>query len=965
LAIGILFWIGVLQSIWGQAPSLSGLPFVRTFPTVEYRAGIQNWVITEDKRGLLYVANNFGLLEFDGTQWKMYPVKNGTKVRGVAIDNRGRIFVGSQADFGFFTPSPLGELMYVSLADSLDAKYRNFDEAWSVYTDDETVYFCTFSRIYIYEDDKFEIVEGSSTLDLSFLVNERLMVQVIDHGISVLRGGKLELVAGGDFFKGMSVSGILPVNTSEFLVSTFERGVYVIRSDGRVDVWNKTLQGLLVNAQVNCVIRLRNGNYAVGTQNNGLLIVSAEGKLIMQLTRGRGLENRTVLGLYEDDRENLWVAQNNGIAHVELGSPFSFIDEQKGLPGTGYAAFLDGDDFYLGTNTGLYLQNRNESGDFSLVSNTRGQVYHVGKYRDQILVGHHRGAFAIEGEALSISQEPGSWTFLVLKNNPDLMIGGTYFGLQLFEKINGNWKWKKRLKGFSESARVMAQDLDGNLWVTHGYKGAFKITLSPANDNIEGVSFYGQEKGFPSQLLVNVFPVRNQLLFTSQRGVYIYDQKTDRFIHDKLFTPLFGEHVQIWFIQEDALGNIYFTGDEHMGVLRRNAKGEYALENTSFNSIRKYLNDDLINITILQNNEVLFGAKEGFIHFNPKRTTLLPAEFKTLIREVMITNPRDSVVFHGNYLDSGGVTHEQPKGQRLHLPHEHNSLHFSFAAASYEGNSERLFQYYLENFEDTWSAWSATTQKEYTNLKEGDYAFLVRAKDMNGNVSAPTRFSFYIAPPWYRSVFAYGVYAVGILGLLFAGFSVLDRKYQREQRLLEEKQQQELEQKEEELEKLSVQSQEEINRLHREKLESEIRHMNTELATATMHLLNKNEFMTGIKGHLTQLMKRDADDTTKRELLQITKDIETNISDDADWEHFQFHFDRVHGDFTVRFKSAFPALTPQEIKLSAYLRMNLTTKEIAQLLNISVRGVEISRYRLRKKLHLDRNQNLQDFILNF
>ena len=965
LQLAAILILLVFASAKAQETPISGLPFVRTFPTIEYQAGIQNWVLTEDKRGLLYVANNFGLLEFDGVQWQTYGVKNGTKVRSVAVSNKGRIYVGSQGDFGYFVPSSRGQMSYVSLADSLEVKYRNFDEAWSIYIDQETVYFCTFSRIYIYNGKSFTVAEASSNLDLSFLVNQRLIVHVWSKGLSVLRGNQLELIPGGEHFKEISVSSILPLNSGEYLVSTFERGIFVLNSSGAVVPWNEQQQSLFRTAQVNCFVRLKNGNYAAGTQNNGLLILNPTGSLIMQLTRGRGLENRTVLGLYEDDRHNLWVGQNNGIAHVELGSPFTFINEQSGLPGTGYAAFLDGEDFYLGTNTGLYSQNRKAGGDFRLIDNTRGQIYHVGKYGSDILAGHHRGAFQIGEAATSISAEPGSWTFLPLKGNPDKLIGGTYYGLQLYARINGHWKWIKTLSGFSESARVMAQDQDGNLWVTHGYKGAFKIRLSDRGDSIENVSFYGQDKGFPSHLLVNVFAVRNQLLFTSQRGVFIYDKSSDRFVHDKLFTNLFGENVQIWFIQEDAFGNIYFTGAQHMGVLRKNSIGEYALENGAFNKIRKYLNDDLINITILQNNDVLFGAKDGFIHYNPTRVTTLNINFKTLIRKVMTTSPEDSVVFFGNYMRDGDLTDEQPKGEKLSLPYRHNALHFNFAASSYEGNADRMYQYYLENYEDTWSEWTSSTQKEYTNLKEGNYVFHVRAKNMNGEISTPATYRFYVAPPWYRSVIAYIVYALSFSGLLFVGFNLLDRKYQREQKLLEEKQQQELEQKENELEKLSIQSQEEINRLQHEKLESDLRHMNNELATATMHLLNKNEFITGIKGHLTQIIKKNSNEETKRELLGITKDIENNISDDADWEHFQFHFDRVHGDFTTRFKSAFPGLTPQEIKLSAYLRMNLSTKEIAQLLNISVRGVEISRYRLRKKLHLDRNQNLQDFILNF
>jgi hypothetical protein len=140
---------GCFSAVYGQS-SLSGLPFVRNFHPVEYQAGIQNWDIAQDKRGLLYIANNFGLLEYDGNRWELFRVRNGTKVRSVAIDGRGRIYVGCQSDFGFFFPDASGKLTYTSLADSLDSKDRNFDEAWSVDRDQDLVYFCTVKNSYVY-----------------------------------------------------------------------------------------------------------------------------------------------------------------------------------------------------------------------------------------------------------------------------------------------------------------------------------------------------------------------------------------------------------------------------------------------------------------------------------------------------------------------------------------------------------------------------------------------------------------------------------------------------------------------------------------------------------------------------------------------------------------------------------------------------------------------------------------------
>lgn len=959
---GIL--IAFFNELKAQEQQLAGLPFIRNFSNVEYKAGIQNWDITEDSRGLLYVANNFGLLEYDGNEWKTYSVKNGPKVRSVAIDGRGRIYVGCQREFGYFFPDARGALTYVSLADSLDDKTRNFDEAWSVYLDNEKVYFCTFSSIFIYDQHSFQIATPSFGIDHSYLVNRQLFVNQTSIGLSILEGEGFRLVPGGTFFKNYSVSSVIALHPGNLLVSTFQHGVFQL-VDGVIKPWNADMQSYFRESIVNCIIRLRNGDFAIGTQNNGLLILSSEGVLVRHITRGRGIENRTVLSLHEDDLNNLWVGQNNGLAYVELGSPFTFLNEETGLPGSGYSAFLDGEKLYLGTNTGVYLYEDTPDKKFRLIEGTRGQVYHIGKYSNDLLVGHHNGAFRIEGtQAIPVSNEPGTWIFLQATRDHNTLLGGSYSGLQRFELMNGHWKPGKKISGFDESSRVMAQDASGNLWVTHGYKGAFKLTLNATLDSIKGVSFYDATKGFPSHLLINVFRIRNELLFTSERGVFKYDAKNDFFVRDSFFTSMMGENAQVWFMQEDALGNIYFLSREQIGVLKRNAIGQFELESRAFNKIRKYLNDDLINFTVLKNNEVLFGAKDGFIHFDPNRVTGRKSDFHTLIRNVSINNG-DSSIFFGNYIQQDSVIQTQLEKFRPQLPYASNSVKFNFAATSFEGNADVVYQYHLENYEPHWLEWTQQTYKEYTNLKEGSYTFRVRAKDVNGEVSQEATYNFTIRPPWFRSVVAYSIYGLSIVALLFTAFNIIDRKYQREQKLLESRQRDELTQKENELEKLSQQSQEEITRLQNEKLESELRHMNNELGTSTMHLLNKNEFIANIKSTLNHLIKKSASEDLKKELVKITKDIDRNISEDGDWEHFQLHFDRVHGDFSNRFKTAFPSLSPQEMKLSAYLRMNLSSKEIAQLLNISLRGVEISRYRLRKKIQLDRNKNLQEFILNF
>jgi len=952
-----------LKVVFSQSP-MAGMPFIRNFSTIEYQAGIQNWRIAQDPRGILYVANNFGLLEYDGSNWEVYQAINGSKMRSLAVDPSGKIFVGCQGEFGFFFPDHSGKLNYTSLADSLPAEFRNFDETWNLFLDNDRQYFCTFTNIYLYEKDKIRVIEPEFPLELSFMVNRELWVDERGNGLTRLNDASLELIPGGEFFKDIRISSVLPLYENKYLISSFTEGIFEY-NNSTIKAWNADNQSIFKDANINVMIRLRNGNYAIGTQNEGVFILSGTGEIIRQFTTGRGLENRTILSLMEDDLQNLWVGLNNGLSYIELGSPFTYINESVGLPGTGYSAFLENNILYLGTNTGLYKKDITQRGSsFALIEGTQGQVYHIGKYGDDLLLGHHNGTYRIENnQAKLISSEPGSWIFQQVKHSPDYLIGGLYNGLQIFRKENNHWVYERKLEGFNESSRIMEQDKEGNLWITHGYKGVFKI-----RDFISqkaSVSFYGYNQGFPSNMLINVYTIRGELIFTSENGVYKYDKPTDRFILDSFFTELLGEDVQIWKVQEDAIGRIYFLGRDQIGTIKKTAAGEFIVETNTFNMIRRFLNDDLEAIIVLNNNEILFGAKDGFIHYDPNFKINRDVNFNTLIRRFSTTSFADSTLYYGNQVRGGKIATLQSENEIIRLPYKYNSVALTFAATSFESDEHVLHQFKLDGFDKTWSDWNTLTRKEYTNLSGGTYTFYVRSKNAYGEISKDARYTFIISPPWYRTNWAYSGYVLTVFFLLFVYFKIIDRKHKLEKRKLQLKQKKELIQKENEIELLEQRSQQEITRLMNEKLESELRHKNKELATSTVHLINKNEFILHLKDHIKSAAKKSVNTDISQALFKLTSEIESNLSSDSDWEHFQVHFDNVHGDFSRRFRATFPYISPQEMKLCAYLRMNLSTKEIANLLNISIRGVEISRYRLRKKLKLDRSINLQEFILNF
>jgi DNA-binding CsgD family transcriptional regulator len=687
------------------------------------------------------------------------------------------------------------------------------------------------------------------------------------------------------------------------------------------------------------------------------LILSPEGEILRHLNKERGLLSRTVLSLYQDVHKNLWAGLNNGISYVELSSPFNIIKDQI-LPGTGYTALLDDSKLYLGTNNGaFYYDSRIPNKPFQMLPNTAGQVYNISKMNDEILIGHNQGTMTYVNGSTTQKSDKGSWTFLRPRKNQEVLLEGNYFGLALYRR-GKNWQHQYQLNGLNESSRVMEEDENGDIWMTHGYKGVYRIEMSDESDSIENVRYYNSKDGFPSDLLINVFRIKNRLIFASQNGIYKYDAKSDAFVPDQLFNEIFGPNNDIRMMSEDMLGNIYFISHTNAGIVKFNNLDEYVVETGLFNKTKGLLNDDLPNISVLDLKNIIFGAKEGFVHYNPLIKKNFDQDFYSIIRKVEINTKNWEKALGENYILknlSGGQVFD----------YEQSSVRFSYAASFYEDPDYLEFQYMLEGFDEDWSEWSKTPTKEYTKLREAKYTFKIRARNIYGTLSNVSEFGFEVAPPWYRTAWAYlGYFLIG----LFTVFSILkfqSRRYKKDKKMMSLKQERALNAKDIKIGDITRVTDEEITRLKNEKLKAEVDHKNKELATSAMLLINKNEFIAEIKNSLNAVSKQSSITDRTKELVKIIKNIDKNKKKDHDWEHFEFHFDRVHGDFSERLKTKYSNLSPQERRMGAYLRMNLSSKEIANLLNISVRGVEISRYRLRKKLGIEREVNLAEFILNF
>ncbi|MCS5489831.1 ligand-binding sensor domain-containing protein [Algoriphagus limi] len=953
----ILFCLSAWQ-VFGQSP---GLPFSKFYSTNDYQGGIQNFAFTQSPSGLIYVANNFGLLEYDGSEWRRYSLPNSTKIRDVAIDENGTIYASGQAEFGFFKPDQKGYLIYQSLSQKLPESSKNLEEIWKIYFIQDFVIFCTFDEIFLFDKNQelVSILDGEQDFESFHFANNNLYINQKEKGLLFLENQNLSPLNGGEFFSDKLLAGFISVSNNSHLAFTRNQGVYEI-AGYEIRPWQVKLpQGV----QINEARQLKNGNIAIGTQRHGLFILNQNGEILLEMNKENGLRNNSILSLFEDISGNLWIGHNNGITLLELSLPFRLIDQFSGLPGTGYDAFLKDQEIYYGTNYGLFVEKTapNTSKEINPLDGGTGQVYQITQIQDKLLSAQNDGAFLIEnGKASFIGGPTGIWNFQPLKDHPELIISGSYSGLLLFEIKNNTVRFLRKLKGFDESSRLIEQDSNGDIWMAHGYKGIYRLKLNESLDSVS-YQYYGTESGLPTTLLNSVWKLNNQLVFSTEYGLYRYNPDQDRFEKDPTYDRYFEPDFLATSIIEDPLGNIFYIGEKEVGVLEKQITGSYTKNHQIFNKIKPFLNDDLQKISLIRANEVLFAANEGFIWYKLDKNFNPSISYPTLIRSVYLTGASDSLISQGNYLRIYSIEESQNEEDILAIPYQNANLRFEASNPIPNNENTTKFQFWLEGLEEGYGEWTTKRDKAYTNLREGNYTFHARSKNIYGEISKEDSYSFKVLPPWYRSTLAYLVYTILGLLLLYLLFKYLDKRMKKEAAQIKAAQTKVIQEKEKDLKS----SKQEIERLKTEKLRSEIQSKNKELASATMHLINKNGFIVQTKSHLNNIIKKSKNQEVKNEINKIIQSIEKNIAGDKDWEQFEMHFDEVHGDFMSRFKTAYPDLSPQEIKLSAYLRMNLSSKEIANLMNITIRGVEIARYRLRKKIQLERSENLQEFILKF
>lgn len=910
------------------------LPPITVFTPQQYGAENQNWAISQSNENYIYVANNLGLLEYNGASWKLYNSPNETILRSVKVID-DKIYTGCYMEFGFWKKDVYGILQYHSLSKVLNTPLIEDEQFWQIISVENWILFRSLNRIYIYDtvSKSFKIIESETTISKMFQVDDTIYFQSITKGIYKIQNGKALPFLENSISKNEPIINIFKEEEGVFLFLTQENGFYTLKNQ-EMKPWNKITNTYLSKYTVYSGIQLKDNTYAIGTISNGLIEVDTKGEIIQEINQTNGLLNNTVLSLFEDNDLNIWLALDNGINSINIKSPIKIFNDEKGKLGTIYTSAIYNDNLYLGTNQGLFFKPIDSIDAFKFVEGTKGQVWCLVALKDRLFCGHNSGTFLIKnGVAEKIADIQGTWSIKPIQGQENVLLQGNYNGLNILERQDDTWVFKNKIEGFDISSRFFELINANEVIMSHEYKGIFNVKLNA--DYTQAI--HVTKDTVMKELHSSLFKYDDAIYYAFNKGVFKYNNKNKTFEKDSIFSQVYDEEnfVSGKIIVDKQTGNLWsFTKNDISYITPGKLSKTPIIKRIPIsNAFRKGV-PSYENVLNLSNKNYLFGTSSGYIIIDINA-------IKEKSYQININTIGSNAV--------DGKLNKLNKAEIADLEYAQSNILFEYSVPEFDKFQNVEFQHQLVGIYNQWSDWTSNASVLYKNLPSGTYRFNVRGRIGGKITSNIATYEFEIQKPWYLSNTMVAIYIiVGILLLLFT-HNLYNTYFRKQRDALLKKTKQELEHRE-------LENAQQLMQFKNEKLQRDIENKNRELAISTMSLIKKNEFLNDIKKELNHA-KTDAN------LNPVIKIIDKNINNTDDWKLFQEAFNNADKDFLKKVKSKHPKLTPNDLRLCAYLRLNLSSKEIAPLLNISPRSVEVKRYRLRKKMDLPRETGLTNYIL--
>ncbi|MBG6188925.1 helix-turn-helix and ligand-binding sensor domain-containing protein [Flavobacterium sp. CAN_S2] len=889
------------------------LPFVENYNKSDYQGDNQIWNVAQGNDNAMYFANNYYLLRYDGVKWEKNSLPNKTIIRSIMVDG-DRIYSGSYKEFGYWYRKN-GKMIYVSISDTSKVfDESDNEEVWKIFKFNGKIYFQSFNGLFQYDGKIIKKNKFDFLVSYCFPVGNELFVASVEKGVYKMKNSKFEKIEGSSILENNVIHAIEKYQNKTYFF-TKKNGVYV--EENRVlSAWKSPLNTILKAANINVAKFIKNNKLIIGTANKGVYIFDLNSGAYKNINRNNVLMNNSILSIGLDKENDLWLGLDNGIAHIEVNSPISIFYDNSGILGSVYSVANTPKGYLMASNHGVF---KYEDKVLSLIPNTQGQAWNISKINNKYLIGHNEGTFIYENGLFSkLNTINGGWN-LVKSGINNSYLQATYSGVIIYNDPN-NLSQRKVVKGLLKPIKYVAQNRKNEIWAADNNRGLYRILYNDAHEttSIKNVTQLSKIK---NDFGVKIFEFRNEVLFLINKSWYTYNSITNQLEENELFNSNFKN-----------ASNIVSIDENHFLILQEGLLYHiYANENKFIRNIiqEKYYKGKIINdnVKVFKNNEnYLLNLDDGFISL-----------------QLNYANKKASNINVEAFVNNNLIKNNSK------IPYN-TELRIHVLSGVFGATRPNLF-------------YKVNGTKEFIPVKEG----LIVLNNLNSgsnditvylhdglNYDKISSFQFLVSKPWYFSPWMILLYFIVIGVILYLYYKWNKMRYIQKLELRDE----ELKHQKKILE-MELKAENELNIQEYEKhiLELELQTKSSEVAGKSLSIAKQSEMIENIQSIL------DSDMDFNKLKSEIKKAIKINAVNKHEWETFETNLNQIHNEFIINLSKKFPNLTSKDIKLCIYLKMNLSSKEIAPMMNISFRGVELHRYRLRKKLNLVQDENLSKFLL--
>ncbi len=910
-----------------------GSPTAVHYSRADFQSDEQFWTMTQDPEGYLYFGNNQGVLIHDGEHWQMVQLPNGSSVRSLMCSKNGKVYVGGYNEFGYLEKNAFGQHEFTSLTYLLRSEDSNFDDIWQIVEIDHYVVFRSFKQLMAYNGSSITTVPSKGKILQIQNINERLIMA--DHqGLKLLDLSTLEYepVIAAEQYQMGQVCAILPGNQPDQLILFSKEGnsyVISISQKSLIQQFNHLLAGS--NDQVYCAIKAGNGHFYIGKVNSKMSSFKLGEDGISEEMNYQNLQNNTVLGIFQSQDGNIWALLNKGIDCIQVASPKRTMFEGAAV----YDALHYKGQLYIATNQGVYRRSGN---DFELLTGLQAQTWSLEVINDYLVISHDRGVYVSDGVSFShVEGTNGIWKVIPAADHPNQWLACGYDGIYVLKYRNNTFNLSHKVQGFDISARDILPDKESGIyWICHGYKGVYRVKVDHQLKEALAYELYTDQNGLPSTYGNNVTMWNDQVIFITTAGAYQFNSPDGTFTPLEPLNAVLGDQHQIstlkdangitWFVQNGTLG--YFNPSDASPNLHKN----------TFLSLKGTFLSGMEFIEPYANNKLMVGTTEGLFFYDlNKKVSAQTAQTK--ITAITSLTEQDSLM---RFPLAG--THPQ-------LPNDFRALKFHFATPAFAGQKQLQYRYKLQNLDESWSEWQSRSILSYNYLPAGSYVLQGQSRDHNGNMAAPVSYQFRVLPVWYRTRLAMVIYFMLSMALIGVVALMVRRKITRARQET---------QKIKDVLELEIKNMKLLR--EKENIEADFIHKSKELSNYTILLFKKRELLNQLASDLKELRKKIKLEENRELVRSMTQQINRNLQDEEHLKVFDINFESVHREFFSELKTQYPELSQKDLRLCGLVKMNFSNKEIASILNISVRGVETARYRLRKRMSINKDVNMAEFL---